>query len=359
MEAAEEYKCKACNYKTSDKSNFIKHTQTDKHQRAINDKEDVTPKRQAKKYTLYCQYCNVKVSYKHHLSRHYKVCKVKERYDKEQIKDDIIKKLIDDKKEIAKQKEEIAKQNQMLTDSKKELEADYLEYVKSVNADYMEIAKQSISNQSGPTHNQTVNIAGDVNINIAFVRKNFNNVENYIDIMSKELNEDEIKLILSMEPTQGCYKLIHNRCVKNVAAENRSIHCTDLARNKYLIRADNTWDVDYGGNKILQPPSRMVQQVYDTNSVKTNQPIIAKVQDIKKLHELHKNGHKSLKTYLGNQILLSNNKIENKAENDTDKKINKSINLIDSDEDSDVESGSESDLPEDEYEDVPSHLLIK
>jgi hypothetical protein len=307
--------CKCCNYSTIKLNNYNKHLKTKKHIQQskvattgglnnsgnslkIQENPELISKKSIHNYN--CQYCKKEVSNKYNLTMHHKTCNEKRIYELEQYNNSIIKELTIKNEKIAKEKEDI-----LLT--KNVIEEDYRKLIQSVG----EHLKNNQSNN---------NVTIDNSVNIYQVINNYKDAHNYNDIMDKEVTKQEKKYILDNDPVMGCYKLIINRCITDMPKEKRPIHCTDISRNKYLVKVDDEWKTDINGSIILQPPSKIVNDVYEKNHQKKNICLIKVCETKRKMFDMEKNGHKLMNKYIGSITSLkeTNNKTKIKEINDYD-----------------------------------------
>lgn len=54
--------------------------------------------------------------------------------------------------------------------------------------------------------------------------------------------------------------ILDNLC--NINVDCRPFHCTDTSRANYLVRSDNNWLIDNGGEKIKDNMKPVVESVY-------------------------------------------------------------------------------------------------
>jgi len=302
------YNCDPCDFHTHDLTKYTRHKSTKKHyntHNAIVDNSDDDTETDSNTDTntdtnkddnvngITCDFCKVPIKYKYHVKRHLMVCKAKKKHDADQI----ITKLTKKNDKVVEELESIKQKNDRLEQDMKQLQEEYYNSIKTTNQALIKANSRALNNTQQPQGNTTIN--GDVNVNINFVKNNFVDVSSYEEIMNMKPTPQEVKFILENDPVQGCYKLINDRCIKNVAVENRSLHCTDVSRNKFIIKTKTDWDVDEGGGKILQPPTNTVQRVYDEYHNNNDTDMMKKITDIKKLHDMHNHGQRKLRKYVG------------------------------------------------------------
>lgn len=225
------YKCNKCMYFTARKTDFIRHCDTNKHNKNIKNKkypkndtkylknDTRYPKKDTNKIAIYCKYCNKQFAFINNKYRHYKICKIKLEEDKI-IKFDKLKKKID-------------------------------------------TLEEELGNLKNNLTNKIIN--SNNNINMKYIINNYNNVKNYDEIMNVPLTEDEVKSLIELGAEYVPNDIIENRCIKNVSAENRSIHCLDISRDKFIIRKNGKWFIDDKGKKIIDSVIPIIQQLFIEN----------------------------------------------------------------------------------------------
>lgn len=171
-----------------------------------------------------CDFCDIELSRTDALSRHLKICKVK------QIKgeyDNKIKNIIDEKdKQI----------DELIVEKKS----------------YENVIKIMSKNQN--TQNTLI-------------------INNYSD--SKSLKRVMGKVKLQLEPIDyvtpeamiaTIYGILHDNCILDVPQPERSIHCTDPSRNKFMYKHDDSWLVDMKAYHIIQQPIDKILEYIDKNN---------------------------------------------------------------------------------------------
>ena len=222
-----------------------------------------------------CTFCGQKLSAKRHLQRHLKTCKKKREYE--------VKILINQKD----------KQLIALKQEKEEIEKQFLEFMK-------EMARKS-TNKVVYNDNR--------NVNMFYIINNYDDAENYEALMSPKLSTGEISYLRNKGPTTGGYQLIMDRCVTGKDMNKRPFHCVDESRNKYLLRTNNDWKVDNGGQRIIEDAIEKIRGAYNTE-IKyndTREVRDRKLAIISDLMDLEIKGKKRILRELNKHTLLKNN----------------------------------------------------
>ena len=190
-----------------------------------------------------CEYCNKKISHKHNIKRHYEVCKKYGEHKLKIEKDNIINNLKAQLKEKdidmeglynkLKKKEEKLKKKQDELDDLRDVERDFLEFMK----------KASVSQS---------NVTNINNYNMFFIVKTYVDAMNYENRMNKPLTAEEEQYVLDNGGVYGGYQIIYDRCIKGVELKDRPFHCVDSSRSKYMLRTGDAWQIDKKGKQILE-----------------------------------------------------------------------------------------------------------
>ena len=99
------------------------------------------------------------------------------------------------------------------------------------------------------------------------------------------------------------------KCVEDKKANERSIHCLDSSRRKFIIRVDDSWQIDLKGKKMLTISIPITKDIFekDFDFENINDPFM-KSEIINKLIQLEqKTGHVKITSDLTNITLLKNN----------------------------------------------------
>jgi hypothetical protein len=316
-----EYICKACNYNTSNNSNYNKHIKTKKHIKSIKlqngdmgrihgdmgrihgEKWRELSKNAIKKEFI-CEFCKKTMMDNSHKARHLKTCKEKKKQRNEQTKDEIINNLQKEKEKIMKEKEILLKEKEKIINEEKIEKEKVIQESKAkdkVIEDCIEIIKNS----------KNVNIIGNVInntcLNMNYVIKNYGNAPNYEDIMAKELTLEELEYIDEYGPAVGREKLIIKRCIDDIDKEERSLHCVDYPRDKFALKTKDEWVEDLGGEKMLNIVSQRMTKLYNPSA--KNLTPLQRGKRNKQLIDMYKIDKKTVKN-IGKQALLKNKLIK-------------------------------------------------
>ena len=175
------------------------------------------------------------------MKQHYKICKDK-------VKQEEIQKILDDKnkleekykentkklekkykknkkklKEIEIENEEIKIENKEIKLENEELEKEYNDFLKKTANNLIKNKTTNIINHNNNT------------LNMHYVINNFTDAPNFEDQITEQLTNSQKEAIKS-GPLTGCVKLINMKCIEDKKANERSIHCLDPSRRKFIIR---------------------------------------------------------------------------------------------------------------------------
>lgn len=315
------YECDLCNFLTGRLFNYNSHLSSKKHinnatkiavfvapknenfERQI---ESSSPKNETRAGIIQCEYCKKEISAKRNLNRHYKVCKEKRKHDREKQKqdlenekNDLIKKL---EEELSKEKKESLKKEELCQQKEEELLKEKTSK-EEIEEKYKEILEQIVKGKI--SNGKVIN-----NINMIYVQNNFKDAHNFEDLMNEPLTQDEIDNILKYGPMAGCLDLITTRCVDNIDAKKRPLHCVDSSRNKYLLKTDDKWKVDDHGKAILKKSFPKIRELYllDADEIReaSHKEILKFNENMMSLYEMEKKGHIKIIKVLNDKVLLKN-----------------------------------------------------
>ena len=294
------YNCNLCNFHTNHKGNSAKHHTTKKHillkKQIIDSKNGIVDSKNGiayskngivnmKKKTIKydCKFCTKKYSTKTNLNKHIKKCKKGE-----------IQKILDDKNKLEKKLKELVIDYEEIKIENEELEKEYNDFLKKTANNFVD--------------NKTTNITNNT-LNMHYVINNFTDAPNFADQITEQLTDSEKENIIKCGPVTGCVKLINMKCVEDKKANERSIHCLDPSRKKFIIRVDDNWQIDLKGKKMLTISIPITKDIFekDFDFDNINDPFL-KSEIINKLIQLeHKAGHIKIMNDLTGTTLLKNN----------------------------------------------------
>lgn len=219
MNISKIYKCYKCNYKTNNKTNFLKHELTRKH---LFSKVESKPRHSK----IQCVGCQKEYKSVSGLWKHKKKCKgdyvINIQTENENIPSD---------NELIKM---IYEQQILLQNENKELKSEMVKQNK-------ELLK--IIPQIGNTTNNKVNIN-------LYLNEHCQNAMNLKDFVNSVKLRIEDMLIAG---SQGVICSSKNIIVNNLKAleeMKRPIHCTDVKRNTMYVKDDGIWDKDIQNEKL-------------------------------------------------------------------------------------------------------------
>lgn len=176
----------------------------------------------------------------------------------------------------------------------KESEKEYFDIIKT----YMKNGGNAVNNNN----NTTIN-----NINMFFIMRTFDDALNYKDLMKAPLTSAEKQCMLDHGGEDGGYNLIVTRCIDGIAIEKRPFHCVDEARQKFLLRNDDTWEIDSKGRQIIETIYPEIVNVCAPKPISD----IAELKKFKKQHVIMNTfangGNKRIIKRLAKKTLLKNN----------------------------------------------------
>ena len=219
--------CKKCDYKTSKKSSWKKHTQTIKH------KKNVIHQMDNKKVALlrekfYC-ICGKKYAFRSGLSKHKKKCS---HINTEDALNPNINK---------KKSQEIL----VVEDDKDDLKNIFKAFMKSQTEFNKKIAEemakpQNVYNNSNNT-NMTINL---------FLNENCKNAMNLTDFVDNlKITLEDLEFTKNNGYVEGVTNIFAKQ-LQDLAPTERPIHCSDKKRLQFYVKDDDKWKKDRNNEKI-------------------------------------------------------------------------------------------------------------
>jgi hypothetical protein len=217
------YYCKKCDYNTSRKSSYDRHTLSSKHQNCTIGNAMETNMCKKVQNVFFCKKCNKGYIDRSGLWKHKKVCNKYESTENVVLKDSI--KL--NTEELTKIVLDIVKSNQELQKQNIELQKQMIDVCKN-----SQIINNTMSNCNN--NNKTFNLQVFLNETC----KNAMNLSEFIENMTVEL--PDLENMGKLGYVEGVSSII----IKNLKAleiTQRPIHCTDEKRETVMIKENNVW----------------------------------------------------------------------------------------------------------------------
>jgi hypothetical protein len=224
LKEKKQYFCENCDFQTSHKNDYIRHTMTSKHKNRVNGNE----KTQKNTNELFCYYCKCGKLYKNNsgLWKHSKICQFYAPHSEEMSKNDIIKQLL--------------LQNQQLIFDNKEFKEMMFEQSNKM----LEMAsKPSTINNMNNSNNKQFNL----NVFLNEKCKNAMNMSEFLDTI--QIEDDDFENIGKLGYVQGISN-IFIKGLKNLDETLRPMHCNDLKRETIYIKENDIWDKDENKQQI-------------------------------------------------------------------------------------------------------------
>lgn len=295
------HRCDTCNYDTDRLYNMNKHLKTEKHLLKLlsNSKSNRKPvqvnqvikpgvqqKRTSKNDDAICEYCGKLIRRKRRMKNHHEICKEKIRIEKDRI----IKELTSAKEEAEKKINEFKTAAKEAKDDKVAIEKEFFEYMK----------------KSSPNKITTNN-----NIyNMYYILNNFNNAPDFKKLLNKPMTPEEREEIYKLGPNHGSVKYIQNRCIIGIDVEDRSLHCVDLSRNKFLYRENGAWTIDNNGKRIVKYAYEKIKDIFMDPLKKSTEEDVYDEDLNKRVEQLllmESKGRPKILGMLSGTLLLKNN----------------------------------------------------
>jgi len=235
--------CDICDFNTESKRDFERHTQTQKHQNAINGLQDTTDLAiDFQKYK--CIYCNKE--YKHHSSlwKHKKTCK--HQYD-------------DDVSDFMN----MSDKNLILTliNENKEFKQIIIDQNKTIQDLATKVGNQH-SNNNTNSHNKT---AFNLQFYLNETCKNAMNISEFVESIRPTLKD--LEYVGRKGYVEGVSNIILQK-LKNMDYTYRPIHCSDSKREILFVKENNEWHKEEEQSLIL---TRAIKQIAHENMKNINE----------------------------------------------------------------------------------------
>ena len=230
------YVCKKCNYVTSNKYDFIKHNNTEKHisnNLSIIDNEfSINLSQKSQKPNYMCSICNKVYKDNSGLWRHKKKCKEVISDSIHYIDKDLIMMLMKENSELKHMM--IEQQNMVL-----------------------EIAKNGTHNNTTNSHNKSFNLQFFLNETC----KDAINITDFVNSLQLQLSD--LERVGELGYVEGISKIIINN-LKDLDITLRPVHCTDKKRETIYVKDKDKdkWEKDEEKKKM----HKLIKKVADKNA---------------------------------------------------------------------------------------------
>jgi len=228
-----DFNCNCCNYITSNKKDFTKHEQTNKHKRNVTlTVTNVTTIPNAETKTYKCKKCGDSFSYRMALCRHKKTCndenKKNSLIEMNPEKNDInltfelVKELIKENKEL----------KDVLKEQSRELKDAIIEMSTKTNTTLI---------QNNTTNNTTNHNHFNLNVFLNEQCKDAISITDFVD--SLNLNVADLEATGKLGYVLGISRIFINK-LKELDVYERPLHCTDYKRETVYIKNQDSWEKD-------------------------------------------------------------------------------------------------------------------
>lgn len=217
------FECKKCDYKTSSKKDYKKHTETMKHNMLVNASN--IPIKPSKTFT-----CSCGKSYFHE-SSYYRHIKTHNTHPIEDINADVINKdLLNDKDII----QHLLKEN-----------AEFKEFMLEQNKQMIKLA-----NNVGNNNNNVNTTNNQFNLNV-YLNETCKNAMNIMDFVNQlQVGVHDLEETGRLGYAEGISKIFINGLNK-INVSDRPIHCSDQKRETFYIKNNNEWNKETQHKLIL------------------------------------------------------------------------------------------------------------
>lgn len=290
------YNCDLCGYETDKLGNYNRHMKTKKHishtmtrinqpNNGIDQPNNGVKLIQKGASNIMCEFCKKIISHKNHIRRHQQTCtkyiEHQIKYEKNTIISELKNKLEENEEELKKKQEEL--------DELKDIEKEFLEFMKKV------------SNTGG-------NVINNIKqVNMFYIVQTYIEAKNCEDLMEPPLTADEKQYVHENGGVYGGYHILVNRCVNGLELNERPFHCVDGSRNKYMIRTNDTWQIDRKGKQVLEHIYPKMLKICAPKKIASLDELDKWSKYNKYMIELSNNGEGKILKMLNKVTLLKNN----------------------------------------------------
>ena len=234
------FKCDSCDFICSKKSNFIKHTTTDKHKRITNGNSMVT--KNAEQFT--CEICSSVYKYKSGLCRHKKKCQTLNNTIECSENSIIPASMIEtDIKSLTNLVIEVVKSNS-------EFQKQIVDLVKNTN----------ITNNTNCHNNNTFNLQLFLNEEC----KDAMNISDFVNSVNIQL--EDLEDVGRLGYATGMSNIIVKE-LKMLDVYKRPIHCSDIKREIFYVKDNDVWEKETPENNKMK---KAIKGISKKNMVKLN-----------------------------------------------------------------------------------------
>lgn len=179
---------------------------------------------------LMCRYCNKVFKNKYNLSYHLQVCEKKHTHDSDMttsIKNHDIqcKVVINGLSKLLEEKElQIKELQKQIQDDNK--------------------SKTQIIAQQNVIQEKTIDA-------LAYLQANHKHTPKFEFPEGFLLTDDEMKRYINMNNTSALVEILRRMFWEDRPIEQIPLWCLDISREKFAIKDDHAWQIDYGGNKLI------------------------------------------------------------------------------------------------------------
>ena len=228
------YECKKCDYVTSNKYDFIKHNNTEKHisnnLSIIDNDFSINLSQKSQKPNYMCSICNKVYKDNSGLWRHKKKCKEVINDSIPCIDKDLIMMLMKENSELKHMM--IEQQNMVL-----------------------QIAKNGTHNNTTNSHNKSFNLQFFLNETC----KDAINITDFVNSLQLQLSD--LERVGELGYVEGISKIIINN-LKDLDITLRPVHCTDKKRETIYVKDEDKWEKDEEKKKM----HKFIKRVADKNA---------------------------------------------------------------------------------------------
>ena len=245
------YYCRFCDYTASQKSNYVKHLSSKKHQKMSLQNGVQSLQMGSKMDTLgfFCKFCDKKYKTKGGMYKHMKKCKLRDMVSSKSVKkceksSKSVNEMDAKDLEIENLKNENLKLKVEIKDEKIKSLEKQIEYEKKIQKTCMEIAKTNAT-----TNN--FNNCGNQNISIKlFLNENCKDALNLTDFVKNiKVTLEDLAYTKNNGFVDGVTNIIKKQ-LEDLKPTERPIHCSDAKRLKFYVKDNDKWEKDENNEKL-------------------------------------------------------------------------------------------------------------